>query len=1274
MKKNQVFLGICIAILLSGCASQDEIVPDFCPDNPNKTAPGLCGCDKDETLDENNNGTPDCLETNTGVCPAGSLKTEPGVCGCDTPDTDSDNDGTPDCLDGCKTDPNKKAPGACGCETPDTDTDNDGYPDCIDKCIDDPNKVFPGICGCHEDDTIDTNENLVPDCKENGYDLCPSDPDKTEPGLCGCNIPDTDTDNDGTPDCLDLCPTDPEKIKPGICNCGTPDADTDNDGIYDCFDECPQDPNKVFKGLCGCMTPDSAENIVDSDGDGVINCLDACPNNPIKSAEGSAGGGCEYDDIDGDGVDDKLDACPYNPNVHEKDIDCNYAKDADGNTIFEIWSAYDFKRLSEESMKKAPASKIGFRCDKSEVGGYKCLDAEKSNERVYCANYNTIYTWTANNCAANKVCVVNETLATTNKTECKTTPACHQTDNPSAAGDCCTSGFKSICKDDSILSCDGTKLIETKCPGGCTLPAATEDNPEPEAICTMCTGTTPVTTGGDEFACCDVESYTSSCSADGSLLKCIDGRVTKDKCEVECNNGDAETPAYCASCKGTTPVTTDGDEFACCDAENYTNTCTAAGNIFKCVDGRVTKTECEIGCNAETVSCVPCLGETVTSGGDINQCCNTATYQNSCADDGKLLYCSQGHVEKKDCLGSCQTREIVTNPDNPTTTAMCLDPSENTETTIHARIMQNINISDVVTPEETNFGCAGKWTSLDLYQTHIDGNGKTITFGNQSKRCALTYPLFDNFIESSIKDINLDYDMRGAAPAAFSSHMQKSSVTNVKWLGSWYGGISIFGEKSNYSGIFAETAENTVLDKVSYNGDIQAIIGKFYGLAGILNSSYIVNSTVSPKSYICSANTCATTAYTIYNKTSPSFIKNLTIDIPNLEYYSTVCGCLYSVNNSYLENIDASFTNLTVQNDSNASAYFYGLGNSITNLNHAKINIKDANILYLYGVSSSLYNVNNINITEENIKSTNFYGVANSGYNKLDNINIKQNSINASSYYGAFNSMYGTINDIVLDLTDISSTSNAYLLSNASNSSTTLSNLTYNADKIKSGSNTYLINSINNYNITLSNIDLRIKTLLSSSAVSMFNTVSTTTNIFTLSNSSFLIDYLQGTSSRFIYSLGTSNIEDVSYYANNYVSSTTNNGFIYQSNNASANINLNRVVVSSNYHTFTTIDSDGKATNGVVNYTIPAMYGNTGATYSSFNTTETYWYRRTDSQKASNFADLETKFAPFTKDVISDFTSYMDGKTDKTWEIREVTEDGQTIKIPMVKPQTPVIE
>ncbi|HUN80273.1 MAG TPA: thrombospondin type 3 repeat-containing protein, partial [Phycisphaerae bacterium] len=156
-------------------------------------------------------------DTSSG-CPDDPNKPAPGQCGCGVPDTDSDNDGVADCIDACPNDPAKSAPGQCGCGMPDIDSDNDGIADCVDTCPDDPNKSAPGQCGCGVPDT-DSDNDGVADC----IDGCPNDPAKTAPGKFGCGTPDVDSDGDGIPDSRDNCPH--------VANADQ--ADTNGNGVGD---------------------------------------------------------------------------------------------------------------------------------------------------------------------------------------------------------------------------------------------------------------------------------------------------------------------------------------------------------------------------------------------------------------------------------------------------------------------------------------------------------------------------------------------------------------------------------------------------------------------------------------------------------------------------------------------------------------------------------------------------------------------------------------------------------------------------------------------------------------------------------------------------------------------------------------------------------------------------------------------------------------------------------------------------------------------------------
>lgn len=299
--------GVC-GCLVADDDSDGDGTPDCvdgCPEHANKTAPGACGCGVEETdADGDGDGTPDCQDQ----CPQDATKVEPGVCGCGVEEAgdDADGDGAPDCQDECPGDPDKTAAGVCGCGISEQDGDADGTPDCQDLCPADAEKVAPGVCGCGSDET-DSDSDGTPDCQ----DQCPTDPIKVAPGICGCNLSDGDGDGDGAADCQDPCPADPDKVAQGVCGCGVADTDVDGDGTLDCQDECPADPDKVAAGVCGCGVLEASG---DADGDGTPDCQDDCPTDANKTEAGLCGCGAPETDTDGDGTADCADGCPDDAN------------------------------------------------------------------------------------------------------------------------------------------------------------------------------------------------------------------------------------------------------------------------------------------------------------------------------------------------------------------------------------------------------------------------------------------------------------------------------------------------------------------------------------------------------------------------------------------------------------------------------------------------------------------------------------------------------------------------------------------------------------------------------------------------------------------------------------------------------------------------------------------------------------------------------------------------------------------------------------------------
>jgi len=136
---------------------------DLCPNDPNKTAPGECGCGVAD-IDADNDTIIDCVDN----CPNAANQDQ----------ADADADGAGDACDVCPNDPDKIAEGDCGCGRSEADTDEDGIKDCNDNAPYTPNagqedEDEDGVGDAAEkgpsgdDDNYDGNNDDKPDWDQN---------------------------------------------------------------------------------------------------------------------------------------------------------------------------------------------------------------------------------------------------------------------------------------------------------------------------------------------------------------------------------------------------------------------------------------------------------------------------------------------------------------------------------------------------------------------------------------------------------------------------------------------------------------------------------------------------------------------------------------------------------------------------------------------------------------------------------------------------------------------------------------------------------------------------------------------------------------------------------------------------------------------------------------------------------------------------------------------------------------------------------------------------
>ncbi len=703
--------GVCNALEDGGCT--DALACNFDPNVDPANDNGTCilpeanctECNATDDglilIDADNDGTCDAEDG----CVNDPNKIAPGDCGCGVADADSDLDGTPDCNDGCPNDPNKLAPGSCGCGVPDLDSDNDGTPNCNDACPNDPDKLAPGACGCGVADTDSDNDEDGPDC----IDPCPLLPNLA-------NGDDCDLGNGETgfvQDCQCVEGAQPQCISPVACNyfdptglvdgidyintpslCDEPIGCKSCDTTIDADDVTNGVPTPDGDGIGASIVPSefdvNGNNVCDDEEEQGCTSLTACNYDVtaviddgscfepvancyqcIRDAAGNANGGIIFIDSDGDGICNASEilgctdpiACNFDADATDNDGSCNLPEagcsECDGDVVLVIDADGNGTPDCEEVFGCTTVGACNYNPEATIDNG-SCLIAVENCSRCLTVR-NTVILLPIDD-DQDGICNANEIPGCTSVTACNYNPSA--TDNNNTCFEpfedcliCADNGeglllvdtdFDGICDADEIPGCtDATACnfneLATDENGSCTFEVAgctscvngqliiqdndldgicnSEDPDDDNDGCLDADDPAPLTASadadgdgvGNDCDICDGDDASGDTDGDGicddsEIAGCTEPTACNFNAEATDDDGSCDVPVEnCTVCLNGDLVLLDSDGDKVCNADEIPGCDDEAACNFN-----EDATDNDGSCEFVTAGCSECLNGTVS--------------------------------------------------------------------------------------------------------------------------------------------------------------------------------------------------------------------------------------------------------------------------------------------------------------------------------------------------------------------------------------------------------------------------------------------------------------------------------------------------------------------------------------------------------------------------------------------------------------------------------------------------------------------------------------
>ncbi len=749
------------------------------------------------------------------------------------------------------------------------------------------------ICGRDDDgDGINNCEDICP----LHFDHEIIDSKKFETQACTCD----DKDEDGIIDCFDKCPNDAD-LEPTICGCN---AEPEGEGLYvtcpdveGVADRCPNDPNKTAPGVCGCGVSDRLivwDDDALTEGNPKSECpatedMDLCPFDPDKQLPGICGCGIPDTDTDEDGVPDCKDRCPEDALKWDNPGACGCGvEDSTVNLM-----------------------------DSDKDGTIDCLDECPDNPYKIIPGPTGCEHWDTDGDGVED-----------QDDPCPFNPEIHALDDEGNAPDCnyitnedgstvfrvwnardlerLREEIKKSHNTKDGMMCDETDNKGGECRGNYQMPSWYIPN-EPEDDWS---DSDYIIEGAELEKCIEdnemglsvhaINSCTYGCGSIYQILR--PGQYTQYYCgsaNVNCEQDGVELSEICLN-----------------------NT-----TLYHC------DTKTEEKCRCADNHCEACGKPAVKSGGEPGDCCVTDEYIPSCTDGNKLLLCDDtGRIIATPCLNKCS--------EDDNDRASCI--ADTSVEPFQVEIMNDLDLSTII-PCNPKLGHVGNWHSITIYNTELEGNDHTISYGENPNNCYMSNPLFYQIVNSKISHLKIDLNVRGNINSAVATFINNSRIEALEYNGSVIIDTSFFGEKTvgqscevllstemfgdvgfeverpecvSTFGVIAGYASNSVFNNITMNGTVGTKLNNvnISGFLGIARSTEVNDLTIN--SDYLSASQSSVTPFVIRG------LDNFTLTHSKIDIDEIDSFCYYGTAKDF-ETLNISDTSISIEAIS--ASYIYPL-------------------------------------------------------------------------------------------------------------------------------------------------------------------------------------------------------------------------------------------------------------------------------------------------------------------------------------------------------------